>query len=196
MNLLSLLDSRGLLPDNLTSHEGSEHSSSTFTQLRSLLFDALFGNDEDGRNRAWDDLSSLVDEGRRSQHADAWLGLEEFMARLNEWTLGKDSEDIRLVFNAGAMKLAEWFDSFMADNEPAGRAKPDLLTGLSNHSEKIGQGMALVFTLDEMKVVDMLLSDQMTELWTGAGEPDTSSQPPASKLYEPGEVSLVDLLAS
>ena len=167
-NLFSLLKSGGLLPDDLTSNEGEEQSRVSFTHLRALLFDALFRKDADQQNGAWDDLFSLVDEGKHSQNGDTWLGLEAFMLRLKRWTVGKDSEDIRLVFNAGEIELANWIDALTAEMEVSGENNSDTVTSISGNTAKTTAGMALLFNPDEMRVVDMLIPDQITKLWTCA----------------------------
>ena len=192
-NLFSLLESRGFLPDDL-SHENDGQSSSAFLDFRSLLFEALFGMDESHRNSAWDAIDSWGDQEKGSAHGEIWLGLEAFMARTRDWMVGKDMSDIRLVFNADRFELAEWFDSIMARDVSSVTGESDLSTGLYGYSGKTAQGMALVFNMDKMKIVDMLLGDDMNRPLTAAAE--TASEGSVSRLYEPDAVSLMDLLAS
>ncbi len=117
------------------------------------------------------------------------------MARMKQWTLGKDAEDVRLVFNAATVKVAEWLDSIMSHNEPEGTHPPDQVSGLPGCAGKTAQGMALVFNSHESKGVDILLSHEVAGLWDQADEQATSAQPPVSQLYDLDGVSLMDVLA-
>ena len=192
-NVFSLLDAKGLLPEDLTSRESGGRGTSTMTHLQSLLFESLFGKDVDQRNHAWDDLFSLIDHEKHSTQGEIWLGLEAFMAKIKEWTVGKEMEDIRLVFNADQVELAEWFDSITVDGVPDGKPETDLVT-VDGYSEHTVHGKALVFNLDEMRVVDMLLGNPMNSLFAAAVEANSDAS--VSRLYGLDDVSLMDLLAS
>ncbi len=194
--VFSLLGSRGLLPVDLTSHEDGGQSSPALLHLRSLLFEALFGEEAGHRNSAWDAIHSLIHQGKSSANGDTWLGLEAFMARMKEWMVGKDTEDIRLVFNEDQIKLTEWVDSIMADNALTGTNIPDPVTGLNGYSEETGHGKTLIFNLQEMKVIDLLLSHDAGKIGTEYGQTNASCQASIAALYELDEVSLLDVLAS
>jgi hypothetical protein len=167
-NLLDHLTEEGLLPSLFTDDQGvdADTPSDALSQFGILMHEALFGNGSGARTQAWENLLSLVEETK--EHCPECLELEPFLSRLREWHVGKSMDDIRLDFNAGEIRLAEWFNSLMGSADGLLENQGGTSVGLNESLQKSVPTEALVFNLDSLRVQD-LLAREMNADWLSAG---------------------------
>ncbi len=186
-------DGIGLLHcDYSESYETGKDSGSS--PLEDFLSGSLFGKAKDQSFDALHDLAGLGDDARKPENTEVLLGLEEFLARLKERQIGDESEDIKLAFNAGEIKLAEWIGSQVAPdywpNEPH--------DGGSVHSDSSAeswlQGKTLVFDLDNIRVTDIFASGSIGGLLDKLGHPEKPTEGLTSVL-DLNEVHFSEVLA-
>ena len=157
---------------------------------------AFNGHNEDERSHAWDELFGFVDELKTQANTEQLLGLEEFLARVKQWRIGADLDDIRLAFNADDIKLAEWFDSFSVSTERHTDVVNEPESGLFGFSGQTADGKTLIFNLDEMRVFDLLMAGSSGSLFAGVSDGSPEVGPQMSQVFDMDRISFLDALAS
>ncbi|MEW6529979.1 MAG: DUF4347 domain-containing protein [Thermodesulfobacteriota bacterium] len=115
--IISFLSEAGLLPFPI---ELSDIAEELRHELSDFLEEALRGGNSEFQEVAWTKLTDFVHEQQeKTGNPEAWVGLEEFFARLRSSLHGKDLDDVRLAFNADEIHLAEWFDSLINPGDVA-----------------------------------------------------------------------------
>jgi hypothetical protein len=154
-SLLDFLYSRGILPTSLTGGAGANNGSGSLPEFGLLLNQAIFGDDRQTRGQAWDELFGFIDAKKNDQQEVEWLGLREFLGRLQDSLPGKDLDDIALVFNAGEIELARWFDSLTG---PEGESTSNGQTSSLESGEPVEQSTRfsnMIFDMDELRMTDI-----------------------------------------
>ncbi len=198
-NLLSMLETERLFPASLAVGEDIRHDTSAVetAQFHSLIFQLLFGENEDARNVAADDLFAFLEEGvKKHRDSDQWLGLRDFMARLHEWRGGMTFDDIVLAFNAEECNLCDSLLEFVDPGHRENGIADEQIPGLKGSSEHYPEGMTLVFNLDEMRVADMFLGETEDYCLTGLSSMTQQPDHGTVEVFNLNELSLVDTLAS
>ena len=161
------------------------------SRVGDLIHEILFGEGPDH----WTD--SLEDLKNASQTPEVWLGLEAFLARLQDWRLGVDPDEIRLMFSADSITLFSWLESFMepsanwlqesiiaeADNQHV-QAKPWL------------QSKAMVFDMDKIEVADLFTSNSNGQVVSDCSDPATASGNSVCRIFDLNDICLVEGPAS
>jgi hypothetical protein len=153
-SLLDFLSSQGILPESLTAGAGTENEASGQAYFGILLNEAIFGEDQQSRNEAWGGLFQLLEEEEIGEDGALALGLAEFLHRLQDWRAGQDLDDVVLVFNAGEIKLVEWFDSLMAPEGDWLSGKQTSAPDLEEPVQQLRYSTNMVFDMDELTVAD------------------------------------------
>ncbi len=189
-SLLSFLSHRGLLspyPDM------TELGTSEFQTLRQHLSDALYAEGWETRHQVWDDLMLFLEQKKQSGGSEELLNLKDFFKRLREQQSGTVFKDILLAFNADEIHLVDWLNSLAGPGNtelPAGQAPQ---AGLTGSSADWTDGRSLMFNTDDLKIMDLLLSDADRSL---VGTPGLAAAPvqAAAWVLNPSEVSFNSFL--
>jgi hypothetical protein len=187
----------GMTPTDWTLEqaEKTQSSSGTLSQFGILIQEALFANDQEDQGQAWQSLFSFVSV-KKAEEGEEWLGLEEFLARLEQWRIGKTLDEIILVFGADDTKLAEWFNSLMAPSS----APPDNGGGTSAETadfftEPVAT-KSIVFDMNDLRVADHLIFDVHNHWPVCSGDDSPKSNDIGYKVFDLHEMSFVDSLVS
>ncbi len=159
------------------------------------MLQALFGDDSESQDRAWAGLSAFV-EGKKDAGRGEWLGLADFLARLQEWQAGKTLDEILLVFNADEIKLAEWLHSQPASADWPTDNHAGETAALTGPSVPLAQDMALVFDLDNIRAADLFTLGSDRSLFDRLAGHSPKPAQGVTKVYDLNQVSFIETFAS
>ncbi|MFH0824341.1 MAG: cadherin domain-containing protein [Pseudomonadota bacterium] len=186
-NLISLMSTAGLLPSYLTPLVSTSESSI----FSSMLSQALFSETAESGKQAWAALTSFVDglsplDGTSEQ----LTALEDFLGRLQAWQSETGADDRSVLFNSDAVHLAEWFRSIMTSADTYAE-----MQGQQGNSGGSQPG-ALIFNLDEIRVVDIFNAGLQGFPAAGIYASDSPAAIPMARVYDLRETSFIELVAA
>ncbi len=170
-SLLEFLHTRGLLPQSSGTGQGTDADSGakSFPQIAPLLPQALPCEYQESQDQSWNSLLSFMSD-KKAEGGEERLELEEFLARVKQWQIGKTLDDILLVFNANDVKLAEWFHSSITSYSDLLDHQSAALLKSSDLIEKPPSMKTMVFDMNELRIADLVLQDHDGQSLTGSGE--------------------------
>ena len=189
-HLMSLLSSGELLPPNISA---GTHGATGYQSFASHLSEALFAEGGEARRQGWDNLMLILEAQKPQEPPDQLLGLRDFLNKLQDWQSGKEVNDIRLVFNADEIYLAEWFDSLMAPSDSFGIQDGAPHADLTGPSWDWTHGGSLAFDLHELRVADMLFADDSSPM-NGVSAPLEGPVQSVAQVFDPDSLSVAGLL--
>lgn len=142
------------MPYSYENVQAPENDSGQLWYFEVLLNQAIFGDHQQTRDESWNTVFNFIEMKKEDQQGEKWLGLEEFLNKLHNSLFGKELDDIVLVFNAGEIKLIEWFNELTPNlNEPTPETNSD-------SSAQVGRTYlmaSMVYDMDELRVADIFL---------------------------------------
>jgi uncharacterized delta-60 repeat protein len=155
-NLLSWMSTSGLLPSYLSS---GEFHTPEYVSFAKGLTEALVAEGSEARGQAWESLMHSLEQGTLSRHPEDLLDLEQFLAKLRDWQVGMDFQDIRLVFNADEIHLAEVLNSVLLSQDMGSFADSAAGARLADCLSDWTWSKSLTFNIDEVSASDLLTLD-------------------------------------